>query len=97
VSVSDPAAHLREELRALERAYTIGHHGLGVAGRRAGLVDACLVELFERAGSPAGVAILATLILFFRRDRVAGLLLLPYLAWTLFATLLTQTFGQLNQ
>ena len=50
MSVSDPAAHLREELRALERAYTIGHHGLAVAGRRAGLVDACLVELFERAG-----------------------------------------------
>lgn len=43
------------------------------------------------------VAILATLILFFRRDRPAGLLLLPYLAWTLFATVLTGTFGQLNQ
>jgi [protein-PII] uridylyltransferase len=59
VSVSDPAADLREELGALERAYTIGHHGPGVARRRAGLVDACLVELFERAGAPAGVAILA--------------------------------------
>jgi [protein-PII] uridylyltransferase len=59
VNVSDPAADLREELHALERAYTIGHHGLGVARRRAGLVDACLVELFERAGAPAGVAILA--------------------------------------
>jgi len=46
--VSDPAADLREELRALERAYTIGHHGLGVARRRAGLVDACLVERSKR-------------------------------------------------
>ena len=59
MSVSDPAADLREELRALERAYTIGHHGPGVARRRAGLVDVCLVDLFERAGSPPGVAILA--------------------------------------
>ena len=59
MSVSDPAVDLREELRALERAYTIGHHGPGAARRRAGLVDACLVELFERAGWPAGVAILA--------------------------------------
>ncbi|HEY6681293.1 MAG TPA: [protein-PII] uridylyltransferase, partial [Actinomycetota bacterium] len=57
--MSDPAADLREELRALERAYTIGHHGPGAARRRAGLVDACLVELFERGGVPAGVAILA--------------------------------------
>jgi len=38
----------------------------------------------------------AILVLFFHRDRMAGLLMLPYLAWTLFATLLTQTFGQLN-
>jgi len=42
------------------------------------------------------LAILVTLILFFRRDRLAGLLFAPYLAWTLFATVLTQTFGQLN-
>jgi tryptophan-rich sensory protein len=43
------------------------------------------------------VAVLATLVLFFRRDRPAGLLLAPYLAWILFATFLTRTFGQLNQ
>ena len=55
-------------------------------------IGAALIEIIV-----LDVAILATLILFFRRDRVAGLLLLPYLAWTLFATLLTQTFGQLNQ
>jgi tryptophan-rich sensory protein len=42
------------------------------------------------------VAVLATLVLFFRRDRLAGVLLLPCLAWTLFATVLTRTFGQLN-
>ena len=43
------------------------------------------------------LAILATAILFFRRDRLAGLLLLPYLAWTLFATLLTHALLRLNQ
>jgi tryptophan-rich sensory protein len=42
------------------------------------------------------VAILATLILFFRRDRLAGLLFLPYLAWSLFATVLTYGFWRLN-
>lgn len=42
------------------------------------------------------VAILATLVLFFRRDRLAGFLLLPVLAWVLFATVLTRTLGQLN-
>ena len=42
------------------------------------------------------LAILATTILFFRRDRLAGLLLLPYLGWTVFATVLTHAFWQLN-
>jgi benzodiazapine receptor len=42
------------------------------------------------------LAILATAILFFRRDRLAGLLLLPYLAWTTFATVLTHAFWRLN-
>jgi tryptophan-rich sensory protein len=59
-----------------------GLHRIGAA-----LVEIVILDL----------AILVTLILFVRRDRLAGLLLAPYLAWTLFATLLTQTFGQLNQ
>ncbi|MFO1247142.1 MAG: TspO/MBR family protein [Alphaproteobacteria bacterium] len=42
------------------------------------------------------LAILATTILFFRRDWVAGLLFLPYLAWTAFATVLTHAFWRLN-
>jgi benzodiazapine receptor len=41
-------------------------------------------------------AILVTAILFVRRDLVAGLLLLPYLGWTLFATILTHAFWRLN-
>ena len=42
------------------------------------------------------LAILATAILFFRRDRVAGLLFLPYLAWSLFATALNYSFWSVN-
>ena len=42
------------------------------------------------------LAIVTTTILFFRRDRIAGLLFLPYLGWTLFATVLTHAFWRLN-
>ena len=43
------------------------------------------------------IAILTTVILFFRHDWLAGLLMLPYLAWVLFATFLTYAFWGLNQ
>lgn len=42
------------------------------------------------------VLILATTILFWRRDRIAGLLLLPYLLWTGFAAALNEAFWSLN-
>ena len=42
------------------------------------------------------LAILVTMLLFFRRDRLAGILFLPYLAWSLFATFLPYGFWQLN-
>ena len=42
------------------------------------------------------LAILVTMILFFRRDRWAGLLFVPYLAWTSFASILTYGFWSLN-
>ena len=54
-------------------------------------IGAALIEI---AG--LDLAILATIFLFVRRDRLAGLLLLPYLAWTLFASLLTHGFWRLN-
>ena len=60
MSVAGPAESLRDGLRALERAYTLGHHGPAAARRRAALVDACLAELFDHAGSPARVALIAT-------------------------------------
>ena len=40
--------------------------------------------------------ILATTILFWRRDRLAGWLFLPYLAWTAFAAYLNHAFWLLN-
>ncbi|MFO0093482.1 MAG: TspO/MBR family protein, partial [Gemmatimonadaceae bacterium] len=41
-------------------------------------------------------AILATLVAFWRHDRLAGLLLLPYLGWVSFATALTIAVWQRN-
>ena len=54
-------------------------------------IGAALIEILV-----LDAAILACAILFFRRDPVAGLLMFPYLGWTLFATLLTSQFRQLN-
>jgi tryptophan-rich sensory protein len=54
-------------------------------------IGAALVEIIL-----LDLAILVTTALFFRRDRLAAALMLPYLAWTLFATALTQAFWQLN-
>ena len=62
-------------------AIFFGLHRIGAA-----LVEILLLDL----------AILTTLLLFWRRDAIAGALLLPYLAWTGFATLLTWRFWQLN-
>ena len=42
------------------------------------------------------VLIVATTIAFFRRDRLAGALLIPYLAWVCFATALTYAIWKLN-
>ena len=42
------------------------------------------------------IAILATTIAFFRADRIAGLLMLPYLAWVSFAAVLNYEIWRLN-
>ncbi|MGN6496345.1 MAG: TspO/MBR family protein, partial [Tsuneonella sp.] len=42
------------------------------------------------------VLVVVTIVLFWRVRRLAAVLLLPYLAWILFATLLTYEFLQLN-
>jgi len=51
-----PIARLRDELSALERAYSPGHHGLWSARRRAELVDAALIELYATAAPRDGRA-----------------------------------------
>ena len=42
------------------------------------------------------VLIVATTAVFFRRDRLAGALMIPYLAWVSFATALTFAIWKLN-
>jgi tryptophan-rich sensory protein len=55
------------------------------------LLGAALIEM-----GALWLLILATLILFWRRDRVAGLLFVPYLAWVSFAFTLNLAIWQLN-
>ena len=42
------------------------------------------------------LAIVCTLLLFWRRDRMAGVAMLPYLAWCGFASVLNYNFWLLN-
>ena len=69
---------------ALNAAWTIVFFGL----HRPGAALAELVLLW--------LAILATLVFFWRRDALAGALLLPYLAWVTFAAYLNWAFWRLN-
>jgi benzodiazapine receptor len=54
-------------------------------------IDAALAEILA-----LDLAILVTLILFVRRDRLAGLLFVPVMVWTVFATVLNHAFWRLN-
>jgi [protein-PII] uridylyltransferase len=57
--IADPLARLSEELAALDRAYSRGHHGRWSAGRRSDLFDAALVALFGAGDAPPGMALAA--------------------------------------
>ena len=57
--LSSSVERLREELTALDRAYSPGHHGRWSARRRATLVDECLRELFASADPLPGLALVA--------------------------------------
>jgi [protein-PII] uridylyltransferase len=50
---------LTEDLRALDRAYSPGHHGRWSAERRSDLVDQHLRAFFAEADAPGGVALVA--------------------------------------
>jgi len=55
------------------------------------LLGAALLEIIVLLA-----AIVATTILFWRRDRLAGLLFIPYAGWVAFATILNFALWQLN-
>ncbi len=55
----EPLTRLTEELAALDRAYSTGHHGRWSARRRSDLLDAALVSLYGSAGPPEGIALAA--------------------------------------
>jgi [protein-PII] uridylyltransferase len=57
--MNDPAVRLRDELSALDRAYSRGHHGRWSAQRRSELIDLALVELFGRSPGVPGTALAA--------------------------------------
>jgi [protein-PII] uridylyltransferase len=50
---------LIDDLRALDRAYAIGHHGRWSAARRAEIVDGCLRDLFGTTATASGLALVA--------------------------------------
>jgi tryptophan-rich sensory protein len=54
-------------------------------------IGAALVEVLVLLA-----AILATTVVFWQRDRVAGMLFIPYAAWVSFATVLNVALWQLN-
>ena len=55
------------------------------------LIDVALIDIVA-----LWIAILATSIAFIRADKVAGLLMLPYLAWVSFAAVLSAEIWRLN-
>ena len=50
---------LIDDLRALDRAYAVGHHGRWSAGRRAEIVDGYLRSLFAATEKASGLALVA--------------------------------------
>jgi len=73
---------------ALQLIFNFGWRAIFFAAHQIGLalIEICILLAL----------VLATMILFWRRDRLAGWLFLPYLAWTSFATALNYAFWSLN-
>ena len=83
---------------------TLEDRALGVYGAQLALnlIWAPLFFALERRGLALidilalDVLVALTLVLFWRRDRLAGALLIPYLGWVLFATALNASILWLN-
>jgi translocator protein len=73
---------------ALQLIFNFAWSAIFFAAHQIGLA---LIEI-----SVLALLILVNAILFWRRDRLAGWLFLPYLAWTLFAAFLNYAFWLLN-
>ena len=73
---------------ALQLLFNFGWSAIFFGAHRIGLALADIGFL--------SLLVLITTILFWRRDRIAGLLFLPYLGWTAFAVALNQGFWALN-
>jgi translocator protein len=73
---------------AIQLVFNFGWSAIFFAAHQIGLALADIVLLF--------LLVLITTILFWRRDRIAGLLFLPYLGWTGFAAALNRAFWALN-
>jgi tryptophan-rich sensory protein len=82
------AARLALGLFAVQLALNAGWSAVFFGARMPGLAFAELVALW--------LAILATTAAFFRKSVAAGVLMLPYAAWTTFAGVLNFTLWRLN-
>lgn len=84
-----PEVRLALLLFALQLALNFGWSWIFFEQRALGLAFAEILALH--------VSIMATIVAFGRLRRSAGLILLPYLAWTTFAAVLNGTIWQLNR
>jgi tryptophan-rich sensory protein len=73
---------------AIQLFFNFGWSAIFFAAHQIGLALADIGLLF--------LLVLITTVLFWRRDRIAGLLFLPYLLWTGFAAALNEAFWVLN-
>jgi tryptophan-rich sensory protein len=79
----------------LSRASAFAHiftYGTGIAPRQA-LTGSAIA----RCGNPMLVAIITNTIMFWRIERLAGLLFVPYAAWVTYATILNASLWLLNE
>lgn len=84
----DPVRHNGLVFWGLQLALNLMWSGLFFGLRRPDLALICIIAMW--------LAIGVTMMLFLRRDRIASLLLIPYLAWVGFAGILNHAIWRLN-